>query len=116
MANRPVCITLAAHASEHRQQLWRLSRAAALLLGVTTTVRPSAHALAAGYGPAQATGYGPKQLISAYNVLPLHGQGLNGQGQTIAFIEIDGLDTADQSHFDSAYHLPKARLDVFVPE
>ncbi len=117
MVNRPVNVALAAQeAAVHRQQFWRLSLAAALLLSVTTALRPGAPALAAGYGPAKATGYSPNQLISAYNVLPLHRQGLNGQGQTIAFIEVDGVDAGDLTHFDTTFHLPKALLDVFVPD
>jgi kumamolisin len=81
-----------------------------------TTLHPGALAVADGYGPAQSSGYSPNQLMSAYDVLRLHRQGLNGQGQTIGFIEIDGIDPADLSRFDSTYHLPSARLQVLVPK
>jgi kumamolisin len=116
MAHKPITVALAARASE-RQQVWRLGLAAALLLSLTTALRPGARVQAAGggYGPSQKTGYSPNQLMSAYDVLPLHRHGLNGQGQTIAFIEVDGINPGDLMHFDSTFHLPNAQLSVLVP-
>ncbi|MDB5077896.1 MAG: hypothetical protein JWO42_4075 [Chloroflexi bacterium] len=118
MTHRPVSIALAAHEAEYRQQRWRLWLAAALLLSVTTTLRPGGQtgAVAAGSGSNQPTGYVPNQLMSAYDIQPLYRQGFNGQGQTIAFIEIDGIDASDLTHFDSSFKLPSAQLQVFVPK
>jgi kumamolisin len=116
MANRPIAVALATHGMAYRERLWRLGLVA-VLLGIPAVLRPSmpASASSGGYGPAQSSGYGPSQLLSAYNVLPLQRQGLNGQGQTIAFIEVDGIDTGDLTTFDRTYHLPNARVEVLVP-
>ena len=115
MAYRSSTIAPAACEVEHRQQVWRLGLATALLLSATTALRPGAPALATGYRPSQTSGYSPNQLMSAYDVLPLHRQGLDGQGQTISFIEVDGVDPGDLAHFDSTFHLQNARLAVYVP-
>ncbi len=64
---------------------------------------------------ARAAGYKPAQLISAYNVSPLFTRGITGTGQTIAFIEIDGISTQDLSVFDQSFGLPPARLSVYIP-
>jgi kumamolisin len=53
--------------------------------------------------------------MSAYDVLPLHRQGLTGQGQTIGVIEVDGIDPADLTFFDRTFHLSRAQLAVYVP-
>ena len=65
----------------------------------------------------QGSGYSPNQLIGAYDVPQLHRQGLyNGQGQTIAFIEVDGVDPGDLTVFDHTFHLPAAQLETLVPD
>lgn len=61
-------------------------------------------------------GYGPAQLIRAYNVLPLHQHNIKGQQQTIAFVEVDGVDQQDLAHFNNTFKLPATQLDVFVPQ
>jgi kumamolisin len=116
MTYQPFTINLAMHDAEHRQQRWRFWLAAALLLSVTTALRPGVRAGAVAAGSNPPAGYGPNQLMSAYDVQPLHRQGLNGRGQTIAFIEVDGIDPGDLMHFDSTFHLPNAQLNVFVPK
>jgi kumamolisin len=119
MASRLVsAVSVVAQEAERRRQLWRLWLAAALLLSLMSMLRPGAQrgAVAADYGSSHPSGYGPNQLVSAYDVQPLHRQGLNGQGQTLAFIEIDGIDSGDLTHFDNTYHLPSAQLKVFVPK
>ncbi len=60
-------------------------------------------------------GYEPSQLATAYNVTPLWRHGLTGKGQTIAFMEVDGVDPQDVTHFDKTFGLPSAQLDVYVP-
>lgn len=47
----------------------------------------------------------PSDLMSAYDIKPLRDQGLNGAGQTIAFIEIDGYDQADLDAFTQRFNL-----------
>jgi kumamolisin len=64
---------------------------------------------------ARAAGYKPAQLVSAYNVSPLFTRGITGTGQTIAFIEIDGISTQDLSVFNQSFGLPPARLSVYIP-
>lgn len=75
-------------------------------------------ALAQGNRPAGAadSGVTPAQLIAAYNIAPLYRQHIQGQGQTIAFIEVDGLDQRDLDHFDDTFHLPSTQVDVYVPQ
>jgi kumamolisin len=119
MTREPISIALAARDVVNRQPLWHLGLTVALLLSMTTAFRSTTRVEAAGtgYGPAQKiTGYSPNQLMSAYDVLPLHRQGLNGQGQTISFIEVDGIDAGDLTFFDRTFHEPKAQLDVYVPD
>jgi kumamolisin len=61
-------------------------------------------------------GYTPAQLGRAYDFASLWQHGWRGKGQTIAFMEVDGVDPADLDHFDAVYHLPAAQLDVLVPQ
>jgi kumamolisin len=61
------------------------------------------------------TGYAPAKLIKGYNLSPLYRQHIQGQGETIAFIEVDGLDQNDLDSFDGAFHLPSTQVDVYVP-
>lgn len=75
-------------------------------------------AMAGRTPPAQAQhspGFAPVQLIKAYNFAPLYRRGIKGAGQTIAFMEVDGVDGQDIAHFDRAFGLSAARLDVFYP-
>src|SRR5579871_5004468 len=61
-------------------------------------------------------GYSPAALMRAYNILALHQHQLLGQGQTIAFVEVDGIDQNDLGYFDHTYRLPPASMDVYVPQ
>jgi kumamolisin len=118
MAHRAIAAALTARTTAQQQQGWRLGLAAALLLSLTTALRPGTRveAGAESHDPSRTNGYIPSQLMSAYDVLPLHRQGLNGQGQTIGFIEVDGIDPGDLTFFDSTFHLTKPRLAVYVPK
>jgi kumamolisin len=51
-------------------------------------------------------GLRPADLLKAYNITPLRSHGLNGSGQTIAFIEIDGYDQNDLDAFAQHFNLP----------
>lgn len=54
-------------------------------------------------------GLDPTNVVSAYDMQPLRTRGMNGSGQTVAFIEIDGFHQADFDAFTSHYHLPAMR-------
>ena len=57
-------------------------------------------------------GFSPTALMKAYDITPLRSAGLDGAGETVAFPEIDGVDTAALHDFDSIYHLPAANLTI----
>jgi len=54
--------------------------------------------------------FAPSQIATAYNFAPLYKEGIDGSGQTIALVEVDGFDATDLQAFDAAYHLPEARV------
>lgn len=56
------------------------------------------------------SGYSPSQIQSAYDITPLQSAGINGAGETIAFIEIDGFSMKDMTRFDAKYHLPAPQI------
>ncbi len=47
--------------------------------------------------------YTPNQYLSAYNYDLLHGAGLDGQGQRVALIEADAVNTSDVAAFASCF-------------
>ena len=55
-------------------------------------------------------GYGPKDLVSAYNVKPLHNAGLLGDNQTIALFELDGYQPSDVAKYFANYGLPTPNI------
>src|SRR5919205_3492210 len=61
------------------------------------------------------SGYEPVQIATAYDFMPLFQQGVRGRGETIAFVEVDGVDPGDLAHFDAAFGLPHVSPDVYVP-
>ncbi len=76
-------------------------------------------------GPAQAhgaqtrdtgplVGNGPEDLRLAYDLNPLYAAGYTGQGQTIAFIEVDGYSVDDLWRYTSYYHLPPAHVTRYT--
>lgn len=89
-------------------RLWRAALAALLALA----------GLGVGSSPSRAapSGYGPAGLMRAYDILALHQQRLLGRGETLAFIEVDGIDPNDLRAFDQHFGLPSADLQVFVPQ
>jgi kumamolisin len=60
-------------------------------------------------------GYAPVQIATAYDFMPLFQHGVRGRGETIAFVEVDGVDPGDLAHFDAAFGLPRVSPDVYVP-
>lgn len=91
-------------------------RGGALVRSVVAALVMAAGVGAGHAGAAQGdAGITPAELIRAYDFGPLYGQGIRGQGQTIAFIEVDGVAQQDLDSFDSTFHLPSTALQVFVP-
>ena len=87
--------------------------------GVGAELKPLAHTAAqvsSGYTPATGTQTGcaaavqtgsftPNQYLTAYNFTPLQAAGLNGSGERIALIEIDGYKTSDIDTFAGCFGL-----------
>jgi kumamolisin len=57
-------------------------------------------------GAAQPIGLSPKDLSSAYDINPLYDAGLQGQGQSIALLELDGYQRGDVQQYFKNYALP----------
>ena len=57
------------------------------------------------------TGVTPAQGALAYNVQPLHAQGIEGQGETVAVVESSQFNQSDLDSFAEQYGLPS-----FAPE
>lgn len=50
-------------------------------------------------------GFGPKDLLGAYNAMPLQNAGILGENQTIALFELDGYQAADIAQYFQNYGL-----------
>ncbi len=59
--------------------------------------------------------YQPAQIARAYDVTPLWRNGITGRGETIAFMEVDGVDPDDVAHFDRVFGLPPVQMDLSIP-
>lgn len=59
------------------------------------------------------TGFTPNEYLDAYGYSPLHQQGLLGQGERVALVEIDGFRARDLAAFADCFHLgrPQVRAD-----
>ena len=57
-------------------------------------------------------GFTPNQYLKAYGLSSLHSSGINGRGERVALIEIDGFKPGDVTRFDRCYKLamPKVKL------
>jgi subtilase family serine protease len=55
-------------------------------------------------------GFTPNQYLTAYDYSPLQQAGYLGQGERVALIEIDGVDTNDVATFAQCFGLPMPRL------
>ncbi len=60
-------------------------------------------------------GYSPIELQTAYSLTSDYGQGLEGQGQTIVIIDVQGSPTLrkDLAAFNTYYHLPQMTTSTF---
>jgi subtilase family serine protease len=104
-----------------------------LRAGLTGALRsgggPLAHAAqgsqpTSAYAPATGTPAGcaagkalgaftPNQYLTAYGYSALHAQGVLGQGERVALIEIDGFNDSDVNTFASCFGLHVPRINVF---
>src|ERR1700761_6333027 len=67
---------------------------------------PQRTGTAAGCGAATSqSGFTPNQYLTAYNYAPLQAAGLEGQGERVALIEIDGFKYSDLRRFASCFGL-----------
>jgi kumamolisin len=68
----------------------------------------------AGCAPGVASGgFTPNQIMTAYGYDPLHAAGVDGQGQRVALIEIDGFRYADVQQFAACFSLPIPAINTF---
>jgi kumamolisin len=51
-------------------------------------------------------GLAPTNLLSAYDIAPLRGAGIDGTGETVVFFEIDGFRQSDLDAYTRRFHLP----------
>ena len=66
-----------------------------------------------GCSPARHTGsFTPNQYLTAYGYRRLHNSGLQGQGERVALIEIDGFRSSDISGFVRCFRLPFPHISV----
>jgi subtilase family serine protease len=59
------------------------------------------------------SGFTPNQYLAAYDFDPLHAAGVNGQGETVALIEIDGYRARDIDAFAQCFGLGVPELDPY---
>jgi len=91
-----------------------LSALSLLALPGAATARPAWHtdfALASPrtlFGPA----YTPAQIRTAYDFTPLYARHVDGTGQTVALLEIDGFHMSDIRAFDKRYGLADPHITV----
>jgi kumamolisin len=94
-----------------RASIIALVGAIALAFALPGTAIPQARTLASfATVRTTTTAYTPADLATAYDYAPLLKRGIDGAGQTVALVEIDGYDPRDLTTFDSAYHLPDAAV------
>jgi subtilase family serine protease len=58
-------------------------------------------------------GFTPNQYLTAYGYNPLRSAGLDGQGERVALIEIDGFNDADLKTFADCFHLDIPAINVY---
>jgi subtilase family serine protease len=82
------------------------------------TVLPTTAPTTSGsHGPLAAQAYAPDDIRAAYDIAPLHQQGITGQGQTVVLIESFGDPTlqADIDAYNQRYNLPPITIQVIAP-
>jgi subtilase family serine protease len=58
-------------------------------------------------------GFTPNQYLTAYNYAPLQSAGLEGQGERVALIEIDGFHYSDLRNFSKCFGLATPAINGF---
>jgi kumamolisin len=58
-------------------------------------------------------GFTPNQYLDAYGYSPLHALGINGQGERVSLIEIDGFRYSDVRTFANCFGLPIPAINGF---
>jgi kumamolisin len=58
-------------------------------------------------------GFTPNEYLDAYDYTPLQQQGLLGQGERVALVEIDGFKARDLARFASCFHLRTPQINAF---
>ncbi len=61
-----------------------------------------------------ARGFTPNEYLDAYDYAPLQQQGLLGQGERVAVIEIDGFRSSDLAQFASCFDLRRPKVKAFT--
>ena len=64
-------------------------------------------------GGLQSGGFTPNQYLTGYDFGPLHAANVNGQGETVALIEIDGFKDSDINAFAQCFGLPVPALNAY---
>jgi subtilase family serine protease len=59
------------------------------------------------------SGFTPNQYLTAYNYVPLQSAGLQGQGERVALIEIDGFRYSDLRNFSKCFGLATPAINGF---
>ena len=59
------------------------------------------------------SGFTPNQYLTAYNYTPLQSAGLQGQGERVALIEIDGFRYSDLRNFSKCFGLATPAINGF---
>jgi subtilase family serine protease len=59
------------------------------------------------------SGFTPNQYLTAYNYAPLQSAGLQGQGERVALIEIDGFRYSDLRNFSKCFGLATPAINGF---
>jgi kumamolisin len=59
-------------------------------------------------------GLTPQGLVQAYDATPLRAAGVNGAGETVVALELDGFTQADLNTFTSRFNLPAFNSSNFV--
>jgi subtilase family serine protease len=59
------------------------------------------------------TGFTPNQYLTAYNFTPLQSSGLEGQGERVALIEIDGFRYSDLRNFAKCFDLATPAINGY---
>jgi subtilase family serine protease len=109
---------------ERSRAITRLGGGGASGGGATAGIAQDGYELPSGYSPVSGTqsgcaaargtgGFTPNQYLTAYGYDPLHAEGLKGQGERVALIEIDGFRQSDIRAFARCFGLRLPHINAF---